>query len=174
MSKTYLKCFFSQVPLCARPQEVHAVTIKSTLCAIGRKKDLFGWLLLLVLFLHDCNVSLSSSTPVIQFIILLILGLLRLKVEEDLPGIVALVEEVQVIQHSGVIEHVVHDLVPQQAAKLPDQLEGELMGRVNFSPPRLKINKIDIKDLLSTKSNSTFLSASSLFLASSSPFMALS
>ena len=73
----------------------------------------------------------------IQFIVLLILGLLRLKVKEDLPGIVALVEEVKVIKHGGVIEHVVHDLMPQQAAELPDQLEGELVGRVNLSPPRL-------------------------------------
>ena len=73
----------------------------------------------------------------IKFIVLLILGLLRLKVKEDLPGIVALVEEVKVIKHGGVIEHVVHDLVPEEAAKLSDQLKGELVGRVNFSPPRL-------------------------------------
>lgn len=73
----------------------------------------------------------------IQFIILLILGLLRLKIKEDLPGIVALVKEVKVIEHSRVIEHVVHDLVPEESAKLSDQLKGELVGRVNFSPPRL-------------------------------------
>ena len=73
----------------------------------------------------------------IQFIVLLILGLLWLKVKEDLPGIVALVEKVKVVKHGGVIEHVVHDLVPQEAAELPDQLERELVGRVNFSPPSL-------------------------------------
>ena len=113
----------------------------------------------------------SLISPVVQFIVLLIFCLLGLKVKEDLPGVVTLVEEVKIIQHCRVIEHVVHDLMPQEAAELPDQLERELMGRVNLSSPRLQKNKIA---LLNDISFITFLSASSLFLASSSPFMAFS
>ena len=150
-----LKSLLSQVSLGARSQEVHTVAIESNLGAVGRKENLLGGFLLFVLFLHDSDVSLGPSTPVtklqsmivrnkeslispvVQFIVLLIFCLLGLKVKEDLPGVVTLVEEVEVVEHGGVIEHVVHDLVPQQAAELPDQLEGELVGRVNLSPPRL-------------------------------------
>ena len=77
---------------------------------------------------RECGVKIAA---------VLVLHVLGLEVEEDLASVVALVEEVQVVQHGGVIEHVVHDLVPQEAAELPDQLERELVGRVNFSPPSL-------------------------------------
>ena len=60
------------------------------------------------------------------------------------PGIVALVEVVEVVQHGGVIEHVVHDLMAQQAAELPDQLEGELVGGVYLPPPRLPLRLLPL------------------------------
>ncbi len=41
-----------------------------------------------------------------------------LEVEEQLSGIVTLEQEVQVIQHGRIIEHVVHDLMTKQPAEL--------------------------------------------------------
>jgi hypothetical protein len=42
----------------------------------------------------------------------------HLVVEEKLPGVVALEEEVQMIQHGGVVKHKVHDLMTEQPAEL--------------------------------------------------------
>ncbi len=41
-----------------------------------------------------------------------------LVIEEELPGVIALEEEVQVVQHGRVVEHEVHDLMTQQSAEL--------------------------------------------------------
>ena len=41
-----------------------------------------------------------------------------LEVKEQLPGVVTLEQEVQVIQHGRIIKHIVHDLMTQQPAEL--------------------------------------------------------
>ena len=45
--------------------------------------------------------------------------------EHELAGRVGLVEEVEVVEHRRVGEHEVHDLVPQEAAQLSDDLEAK-------------------------------------------------
>ena len=87
----------------------------------------------------EIYVSIYNLLPVIPLIILFLFSFLWLEVEEYLPGIVTLVEEVQVIQHGWVIEHVVHDLMPEQPTELPNQLEGELMRGINLPPPGLPL-----------------------------------
>jgi hypothetical protein len=46
------------------------------------------------------------------------LSLPDLVIEEELPGVVALEEKVQVVQHGRVVKHEVHDLMTEQSAKL--------------------------------------------------------
>ncbi len=45
----------------------------------------------------------------------------HLVVEEKLPGVVALEEEVQMVQHGGVVEHEIHDLMTEQPAELQNK-----------------------------------------------------
>jgi hypothetical protein len=45
----------------------------------------------------------------------------HLIVEEKLPGVVALEEEVQMVQHGGIVEHEVHDLMTEQPAELQNK-----------------------------------------------------
>ncbi len=45
----------------------------------------------------------------------------HLIVEEKLSGVVALEEEVQMVQHGGVVKHKVHDLMTEQPAELQNK-----------------------------------------------------
>ena len=42
----------------------------------------------------------------------------HLVVKEKLPGVVALEQEVEVVQHGRVVEHVIHDFVTEQSTEL--------------------------------------------------------
>ena len=139
-----MESFLAQVPLGAGPQEVHAEPVQRHLCPVSGEEDLLGRLLLLVLPLHDGDVPLCLEPPAAQFVILLVLHVFGLEVEEDLASVVALVQEIQVVQHGGVVEHVVHDLVAEEAAELTDQLEGELVGRVDLPSTSLPLRLLPL------------------------------
>ncbi len=52
----------------------------------------------------------------------------HLIVEEKLPGVVALEEEVQMVQHGGVVEHEVHDLMTEQPTELQYKNNNKIKG----------------------------------------------
>ena len=88
------------------------------LAPICGEKDLLCRLPLLVLLLHRGDVPLRPHLPDRQLLLLVLLVLLWLVVEQDLPSIVALVEEVKIIEHCWIIEHEVHDLMTKQPREL--------------------------------------------------------